>query len=302
MVFAAAELDEHATPPWHPERRERLDAALAGIGEAGLGEATAGECPSRPATTTWPSSTTPRTSPRRGVLRRRWRPARPRHVGRTRASLTARRIARRGARRHRRAAARRRDSPSPPSAHPGTTPLARSAMGFCLFNNVAVGGRGAGRRTASGSRSSTGTSTTATARRTSSTTTRACSSCRSTSRRSTPAPAQPTRRGAGAGAGPRSTSRSRRAPTGDVYRRGVRRRGRPGRRAVRARLVIVSAGFDAHRTIRSPGCAHQCRLRRHGHRACRRPRPPPCDRRARRRLRPRGHDVRRRCNVERARR
>ncbi len=40
MVFAADELDDHGTPPWHPERRARLDAALAGIHEAGLDEAT----------------------------------------------------------------------------------------------------------------------------------------------------------------------------------------------------------------------------------------------------------------------
>jgi acetoin utilization deacetylase AcuC-like enzyme len=36
VVFAAAELDEHATPPWHPERRGRLDAALSGIPAADL--------------------------------------------------------------------------------------------------------------------------------------------------------------------------------------------------------------------------------------------------------------------------
>ena len=35
-VFAAAELDEHATPPWHPERPGRLDAVLSGIPDAGL--------------------------------------------------------------------------------------------------------------------------------------------------------------------------------------------------------------------------------------------------------------------------
>jgi acetoin utilization deacetylase AcuC-like enzyme len=38
-VFASAELDEHETPPWHPERPGRLDAALAGIPAAGLTEA-----------------------------------------------------------------------------------------------------------------------------------------------------------------------------------------------------------------------------------------------------------------------
>jgi acetoin utilization deacetylase AcuC-like enzyme len=45
MVFAAPELDGHLTPPWHPERRERLDAALAGVDEAGLSEATAWRVP-----------------------------------------------------------------------------------------------------------------------------------------------------------------------------------------------------------------------------------------------------------------
>ena len=39
MVFAAAEHDEHRTPDWHPEHRGRLDAALAGVHEAGLDEA-----------------------------------------------------------------------------------------------------------------------------------------------------------------------------------------------------------------------------------------------------------------------
>ncbi len=39
MVFAAAELDDHATPAWHPEHKGRLDAALAGIDEAGLHDA-----------------------------------------------------------------------------------------------------------------------------------------------------------------------------------------------------------------------------------------------------------------------
>lgn len=38
-VFATAELDHHDTPEWHPERRGRLDASLAGIGAAGLRDA-----------------------------------------------------------------------------------------------------------------------------------------------------------------------------------------------------------------------------------------------------------------------
>jgi acetoin utilization deacetylase AcuC-like enzyme len=35
-VFAAAHLDQHLTPDWHPERPGRLDASLAGISDAGL--------------------------------------------------------------------------------------------------------------------------------------------------------------------------------------------------------------------------------------------------------------------------
>jgi acetoin utilization deacetylase AcuC-like enzyme len=38
-VFASAELDQHTTPEWHPERPGRLRASLAGISEAGLGDA-----------------------------------------------------------------------------------------------------------------------------------------------------------------------------------------------------------------------------------------------------------------------
>jgi len=35
-VFASVELDQHATPSWHPERPGRLDASLSGIPAAGL--------------------------------------------------------------------------------------------------------------------------------------------------------------------------------------------------------------------------------------------------------------------------
>jgi acetoin utilization deacetylase AcuC-like enzyme len=35
-VFAAVDLDAHATPAWHPERPARLEAALSGISAAGL--------------------------------------------------------------------------------------------------------------------------------------------------------------------------------------------------------------------------------------------------------------------------
>src|SRR5262245_24942361 len=49
MVFSAAELDAHDTPPWHPERRGRLDAALAGVHEAGLRDATEWHVPEKAA-------------------------------------------------------------------------------------------------------------------------------------------------------------------------------------------------------------------------------------------------------------
>jgi acetoin utilization deacetylase AcuC-like enzyme len=38
-VFANAELDQHTTPEWHPERPGRVRASLAGISEAGLTDA-----------------------------------------------------------------------------------------------------------------------------------------------------------------------------------------------------------------------------------------------------------------------
>lgn len=39
VVFSAADQDHHDTPEWHPEHRARLDAALAGVAEAGLSDA-----------------------------------------------------------------------------------------------------------------------------------------------------------------------------------------------------------------------------------------------------------------------
>ena len=45
IVVTAPALDDHDTPPWHPEHRGRLVAAVAGVDEAGLGEATAWRIP-----------------------------------------------------------------------------------------------------------------------------------------------------------------------------------------------------------------------------------------------------------------
>ena len=50
LVLSAAELDDHVTPPWHPDHRARLDAAIAGVAEAGLDEATQWRVPERAST------------------------------------------------------------------------------------------------------------------------------------------------------------------------------------------------------------------------------------------------------------
>jgi acetoin utilization deacetylase AcuC-like enzyme len=44
-VFTTAEHDLHPAPPWHPERPERVPAALAGIAEADLSDAVSWERP-----------------------------------------------------------------------------------------------------------------------------------------------------------------------------------------------------------------------------------------------------------------
>ncbi len=44
-VFSSVEHDDHVTPPWHPERPGRLDAALAGIPAAGLADAVSFRAP-----------------------------------------------------------------------------------------------------------------------------------------------------------------------------------------------------------------------------------------------------------------
>jgi acetoin utilization deacetylase AcuC-like enzyme len=40
VVYSSSERDAHATPPWHPENHARLEAALAGVAAAGLQDAT----------------------------------------------------------------------------------------------------------------------------------------------------------------------------------------------------------------------------------------------------------------------
>ncbi len=116
------------------------------------------------------------------------------------------------------------------------------AMGFCLFDSIAIAARL--RRRSSGlnaSRSSTGTCTTATARRTSSATTRRSCSRRCTSGRSTRAPAARTTRARHC-----STCRFP-AGTGDAEYLDSFRAVERALERFEPDLILVSAGFDAHR-------------------------------------------------------
>ena len=120
------------------------------------------------------------------------------------------------------------------------------AMGFCLFNNVAVGGgaRARARRRAR-SRSSTGTCTTATARSTSSRPTARALRLDAPVSVLSRAPARPTRSGAARARASRSTCRSAGAATRSTGRRS-RASWCRSLRQFGPEFVLVSAGFDAH--------------------------------------------------------
>ena len=130
---------------------------------------------------------------------------------------------------------------------PGHHAERATAMGFCLFNNVAIAAQHALERGAERVLVSTGTSTTATGRTTSSTAAPTCSSRASTNRRSIPGTGPMSDIGSGAGEG---YSLNLPVPPGSGERHvpGARpaRRG-PGGARVRPGIVLVSAGYDAHR-------------------------------------------------------
>ena len=115
------------------------------------------------------------------------------------------------------------------------------AMGFCIFDSIAL--PRAGPRPSSGSggsRSSTGTSTTETGRRRSSATTRRSSSPRSTSGRSIPGTGGPAEQGETLLNLPLA------AGTGDEGFLAAFERAEAAIAAFEPELLLVSAGFDAH--------------------------------------------------------
>jgi acetoin utilization deacetylase AcuC-like enzyme len=140
------------------------------------------------------------------------------------------------------------------------------AMGFCLFNNVALAAAWLRGAAWAASRSSTGTSITGTARSTSSRRTRACSTCRRTSIPAIREPGPSTRSGRGAGAG-RTLNLPFPPGFGDAeFARAFDEVVLPICRAFAPDFVLVSAGFDCDRRdplgalqVSPAGIAHMAR-------------------------------------------
>jgi len=140
IVFTAPELDDHDTPPWHPEHRGRLDAAIAGVDEAGLAEATEWRIPELAAVDDLALVHDPvyveaveafcqagggQLDPDTSVTQGSWTTAR-RSAG---AVLQAIDALREG----------ECDAAFAAGRPPGHHAVRDRAMGFCLFNNAAVG-------------------------------------------------------------------------------------------------------------------------------------------------------------------
>ena len=144
--------------------------------------------------------------------------------------------------------ARRRPA-SAPTARPVTTRRAARAMGFCLFNNVAVAARHAldGLRARAGDDPRLGRPPRQRDERHLLRRPTRCCSSRSTSRRCTRAPGPRPTSGSARAAATRSTCRCRRGRTIDVYLSLVERCRRRRWRARSSRsCVLISAGYDAH--------------------------------------------------------
>jgi len=138
-VFSSAELDQHFTPLGHPEHPSRLDASLAGISEAGLLDAVSFQVPRLATTTEIALAHTSRHVDRMRLLCEQgggeidedtyvssgsWTTA-ARAVGAVLDAVDALR-------------AGECEVAFAASRPPGHHAVSDAAMGFCLFNNVAV--------------------------------------------------------------------------------------------------------------------------------------------------------------------
>ena len=133
-------------------------------------------------------------------------------------------------------------------ARPATTPSPPGRWASACSTTSRSPRAGRSTRTApSACWSSTGTSTTATGPTTSSTPTPGCCSSRSTSRRCTRAPGRRTTSAPARARATRSTCRCRRGSGDDVFLSLVEHVVVPLARAYAPGLVLVSAGYDAHR-------------------------------------------------------
>ena len=262
-----------------------------------------GACPSRRATTTWQWSTTLPTLPpsRRSaspVVASSTPTHRPHPGRRSRPGAAPVPCSVRSAR----CGTVSATSPSPPADHPVTMPCAIGRWDSACSTTL-PSAPPSWRSTASELPSSTGTSTTATARRTCSTTTPVCSMCRPTSRPCIPGTGQLRETGAGDGTGSTLNLPFPAGTAGDTYRAAFDDVVVPVVEQFAPDWLIISAGFDAHRNDPLAGlCLTSADFADMAKRLQALVPDRARDRRARRRLRPGGDDVRRRRHIERARR
>jgi acetoin utilization deacetylase AcuC-like enzyme len=140
IVFTAPQLDNHDTPPWHPEHHGRLDAALAGVAEAGLADATEWRIPELASTDDLTLVHDPvyveaveafcqegggQLDPDTSVTPGSWATAR-RSAGAVLQAIDALRDG-------------ECDAAFAAGRPPGHHAVRDRAMGFCLFNNAAIG-------------------------------------------------------------------------------------------------------------------------------------------------------------------
>ena len=263
LVFTDPKFLDHDPGPGHVESPARLDAIMGELGaranrrrphrdaagrdrrrDRGGPQPRLSHAAGAPGTASTRSSIPTRRSRPGAGRRRRWRPAPP--SARVEAVMNGR-------------AANAFALVRPPGHHARPA----KAMGFCLINNAAVRGRGGparGRRR--GCSSSTGTSTTATGRRRSSLGATTSSTCRSHQYPFYPGTGASEEIGVGAGKGATVNCPLPAGQDDADYGAVFHDLFLPVGRAFAPDLIIVSAGYDAHRA-RSAGrdARHRARVR-----------------------------------------